>query len=103
MNEELDIERLLDAERVELCRGRVRQEGHVRLVDGGKTADGGTIEGEARLGSVFSKLGGRNGEVILGAGDVSETHVDETYVLVLDKFHDVLDGLECHGFDTPCE
>lgn len=47
--------------------------------------------------------GGRNGEVLLGAGDVGETHVDETYVLTLDKPHDVLDGLERHGVDTPCE
>jgi predicted RecB family nuclease len=81
VDEEVDVERLVLAERVEPCRGQVRAQCHVRLVDGLETTDRRSVE---RQGLIRVERLGRDREVLHHAGQVAKTNVYELDVVVGD-------------------
>ena len=74
--------------------GRIRQQRHIGFLNGGKPTNGRTIKGQAIFGIFFSKFAGRDGKVVLGAGDVRKADIYELYVLILNILDDVLHCLE---------
>ena len=96
MDEELDVQGLGRAERIDMRGGRIRQQGHIGLIDGGESADRGAVEGKAIFGIFYGELICWDGKVVLGARDVRKADIDELYVLVLNKLDDVLHCLERH-------
>ena len=96
VDEELDIQGLGRAERINMRGGWIRQQGHIGLIDGGESADGGAVEGKAVFGIFYGELICWDGKVVLGAWDVRKADIDEFYVLVLNKLDDVLHCLERH-------
>ena len=96
VDEELDVQGLGRAERIDMCGGWIRQQGHVGLIDGGESADRGAVESEAAFGIFYGELFCWDGKVVLGAWDVRKADIDELYVLVLNKLDDVLHCLERH-------
>ena len=97
VDEELDVQRLCLAEGVDLRGRQVRKEVHVGLVDGGESADGGTVEGQAFLDGVLVESFRGDAEVLFGARDVREADVDELHFLVLDELHDLFGCFKCHA------
>ena len=97
VDEELHVQRLGRAELVDARSLHIRQKGHVGFFDSGKSTNRRTVESEAFLRSVLGELGGRDGEVVLAAGDVREPDIDELHVFIGDEFDDVLDGFEGHN------
>ncbi|RAO49019.1 hypothetical protein GAR06_01390 [Micromonospora saelicesensis] len=84
VDEEVQRERLLRAERVDERGGDIREQEHVRLVDRLETADRRTVEREAVGEEVVVDGLDRQIEVLHHAGQVTETNVDELHVLVLE-------------------
>ena len=82
VDEEVQREGLLRAERVDEGGGDVRQQEHVGLVDGLEPADRGAVEGEAVGEHAVVERLDRQVEVLHHAGQVTETYVDELHVLV---------------------
>ena len=96
MDEELHVQRLRFAERIELGRRQVWHEGHVGFVDSGESSDGRTIESESFVDDVFIESIGWNGEVLLDAGDIREANVDELDVVIFDVCGDIFSISESH-------
>jgi hypothetical protein len=90
VDEEVQRQRLLDAERVDEGRGHIRQQHHVGLVDGLEPADRGPVEGEAVGHDAVVERLDRHVEVLHHAGQVTEPHVDEFDVLVLEVSQEFL-------------
>ncbi len=82
LDEEVDVEVLLLAERVEPGGGEVGDQGHVGLVDGLEAADRRAVEHQG-LGRVERRRG--YGEVLQNAWQVAEADIDELHVVVLDE------------------
>jgi hypothetical protein len=82
---ERDVQRLRGTERVDVRGRRVRDQLHVRLVNGGEPADRAAVEHEAFLEGVRIEPRGGHVEVLLLAREVREPDVDELDTLVLDE------------------
>ena len=81
---EVDDERLARAERIEERRRDIRDELHIRLVDGGEAADRGAVEHEAVGEGVGLERPRRDREVLHDAWKIAEAHIDELDPLPLD-------------------
>ena len=96
VDEELHVQRRHVAERVAVRGGGVREQDHVRLVDGGEASDGGAVERHSSLRCLFVEGRRGQGEMVLRAGDVGEADVEEFDSLVLDVLDDVVGVSESH-------
>jgi hypothetical protein len=94
VHEEVDVERLVLAERVEARGRRVREQSHVGLVDRLETADRGAVEGDAVVEEVLVDRRGRDGEVLHDAGKVAEPDVDVLDTLVRDVAQELFGVVE---------
>ena len=94
MDEELHIQRLRLAERVDESCVQVGQQHHVGVIHRGVARNGRSIEGEAFISGVFIKLGYRNGQVLFNARNVGKLDVYPADVIVpdvsLDSFRSCL-------------
>ena len=91
---EVQRERLRRAERVDVCRRRVGDQLHVRLVDRLEAADRRAVEHQAVDEEVLVEGARRHVEVLHDARQVAEPDVDELDVLVLDVAQDLVGVLE---------
>ena len=94
VDEELDVQGLRLAERIDASGREVRQQVHVGLFDGSEAADGGAVECEAFLYNIFVERVSRDGEVLLLTRDIGESDVDELNVVILDVLDDFFGSLE---------
>src|SRR5207245_8799368 len=76
-------------ERVQLRRGGVGEEQHVRLVDGLEPADGGTVEADAVREEVLGQLIDGDREVLPQTREVHEPEVHDLGALLLCEMNDV--------------
>lgn len=98
VDEEVDVQRLVTAERVQAGRGDVGTQSHVGLVDGLEAADRGAVEGEL-LRRVERPR--RDGEVLHHTRQVAEADVDELDVVLLDVLLHFVGVLEHPTPPTP--
>jgi hypothetical protein len=94
VHEEVDVERLVLAERVEHGAGGVGQQEHVRLVDGLETADRRAVEHEAVGEDVRAEVLDREGEVVRRPRQVGEPDIDELHPFVPNELQDVVGGVK---------
>ena len=94
VDEEVDVQRLVRAERVEEGAAGVGQQQHVRLVDRLEPADRGAVEAQAVGERVLAERRRRDGEVLHDAGQVAEAHVDVLDVVVADVRGDLVGTVE---------
>ncbi len=66
----------------------VRNQQHVAFVDGGPTADAGTVHAEAFLERIFGELGDRVGNVMLQAGNIAKPQIKLLQSIFLAVFED---------------
>ena len=88
VHEEVDVERLVLAERVQQRGGGVGEQRHVGLVDRLEAADGRAVERDAVFQDVGCR-GGGDGEVLHHAGKVAEADVEILDLLVRDEFENL--------------
>ena len=102
VHEEVHVQRLGCAERVDACGLGVRQQHHVGLVDGLEPANRRAVERQAVLEDAVVERRRRDGEVLDHTGQVAEPNVDVFDLLVLDQLDDVVGCLICHldGFPS---
>jgi len=93
VHEEVDVERLVLAERVEHRGRRVGEQGHVGLVDRLEAPDGRAVERDAVLQDVGGR-GGRYGQVLHHAGKVAEADVEILDLLVRDELENLFGVVE---------
>ncbi len=98
VDEEVDVDGLVAAERVDTGGRQVCAQRHVGLVDGLEAADRGAVEGELL---VRVEDGCRDGEVLHHTGQVAEPDVDELDVFVGDVLLHVVGVLEHPTPPTP--
>src|SRR5690606_3122479 len=96
VHEEVQVQRLGGAERIQLRGAVVGQQQHVRLVDRLETTHGGTVERQPFLGQVGGERLRRDGEVLLNTGKIAEADVDVFDVLIGDVFDDLVGRAERH-------
>ncbi len=96
VHEEVEVQRLRRAERVDACGLRIGQQHHVRLVDGLEAAHRRAVERQSVLEHALVERRSRDREVLDDTGQVAEPDVDVLDVLVLDLLDDVVGGLICH-------
>ena len=96
VDEEVDDERLARAERVEVRRGRVWEQRHVRLVDRLEPADRGAVEVETVVEDRLAERRHRDREVLHDPRQVAEPDVDHLDALVLDVLQQLVAVRE-HG------
>ena len=94
VDEEVDVQRLGLAERVEVRRRRVREQRHVGLVDRLEAADRGAVEAEAVVEDALVERRHRHREVLHDAGQVAEADVDHLDALVLDELEQLIAVVE---------
>ena len=90
VDEEVDVQRLVRAERVDERAVGVGQQQHVRLVDRLEAADRRAVEAQAVGERVLAERRRRDGEVLHDAGQVAEADVDELDVVVADVGGDLV-------------
>ena len=97
MYKALNVQGLFRTERIDVCRVRIREQGHVRFIDGGKTINGRAIKSHSFFSGVLIELGSRDAEVMFFAWDVGKADVNKFYVFISDKLHNLRDAGKCHG------
>src|SRR5699024_9377938 len=80
--------------RIQIGRLQIRDQLHVRLVDGLETADRGAVEELAGLDRLFVEGARGNVEVLHQAGKIAEPDVDELAILLLDVLPDLAGTVE---------
>ena len=85
MHEEVEVQCLGLAERVDLRGVGIGQQQHVGLVDRLEPTNRRAVKGDAALKQVLVDSGSRNCEVLHDAGQVAEPDVDEFDFLVLER------------------
>ena len=83
------VEGLVLAERVDEGGRDIRDQLHVGLVDGLETLHGRTIERHAVGEGVVNEFAGRDGEVLLNADQIGETHGDVLDAFLVDQCFDL--------------
>ncbi len=96
MHEEVEVERLGLAERVDARGVRIGQQQHVGFVDGLEPANRRAVKGDAALEQALVQSGSRNREVLHDAREVAEPDVDVLDFLVLGELEDVVGRHICH-------
>jgi len=96
MHEEVDHQRLRLTERIQVSRGGVGHQGHVRLVDRLEASHGRAVECQALLENFGTKRTHRHSEVLHHSWQIAETDVDVLDVLVLQIRQEIIGALE-HG------
>ena len=94
VDEEVHDQRLRGAERVDVGRGRVREQRHVGLVDRLEATDRGAVEVQAVVEDRLVERRDRDREVLHDAGQVAEADVDHLDALVLDVLEQLVAVLE---------
>ena len=79
-------------ERINIGRGRIRNQQHVGGLNAFPTGDRRAVEGLAFFELLFAELADRHANVLLLATGIGKTEVDELDVVVLDQLQDVLHG-----------
>ncbi len=96
VHEEVEVQRLGGAERVDARGLGVGQQHHVGLVDRLEAAHRRAVERQAVLEHALVERRRRDREVLDDAGQIAEPDVDVLDFLVLDLLDDVVGGLFCH-------
>src|SRR6516165_6464544 len=84
--------------RIEKRRFRIRDQQHVRLVDGLESADARSVEADTVLENVFAELVGGDGEMLPQSGHIAELKIDDLDLIVLCKFHNIAGSFDGHGY-----
>ncbi len=82
VDEAVDIEGLVIAERVDHRGRRVRQEDHVGLVDLLEAADRRSVEAVSLAHRILGQLVNRNRKVLHETGQIAEPEIDDLHTLV---------------------
>ena len=101
VHEEVDVQRLGGAERVDLRGVRVGQQHHVGLVNGLEPTDRRTVERDTVVEVRLVERRRWNGEVLDDAGQIAEPDVDVLDLLVGNQFDDVVGGCFGHCRRSP--
>ena len=96
VHEEVEVQRLGGAERVDTRGLGIGQQHHVGLVDRLEAANRRAVKGQPVLEHALIEKRSRDREVLDNAGQIAEPNVDVLDVFVLDLLDDVVGGLFCH-------